>query len=84
MKKEPVILQQDFYSSYVSTYLKGDINKDRFGKNIGNNMRIEAYSRLTEQIEYALDKADYMAERNSARLSHDEVFGKLRAEINGK
>ena len=45
-------------------------------------MSIEAYSRLTDRIELALDKADYLAEKDTKRLSHEEVFGKLRAEIN--
>ena len=45
-------------------------------------MSIEAYSRLTDQIELALDRADYLAEKDSTRLSHEDVFGKLRAEIN--
>ena len=47
-------------------------------------MSIEAYSRLADYVEYALDKADYVAEKDSTRLLHDEVFGKLRSEINGK
>ena len=45
-------------------------------------MSIEAYSRLTDQLELALDRADYLAEKDPTRLSHEDVFGKLRAEIN--
>ena len=37
-------------------------------------MSIDAYSRLTQNVEQALDEADEYAERNSERLTHDEVF----------
>lgn len=47
-------------------------------------MSIDAYSRLTDQVEYALDRADYLAEKDPTRLSHEEVFGKLRTEVNEK
>ena len=47
-------------------------------------MSIESYSRLTDQIEYALDKADYQAEHSTTRMTHEEVFDNLRTEINGK
>jgi len=44
-------------------------------------MSIEAYSRLTEDIENALDEADYMAEHDSRRLSHDDVFDSLKGKL---
>lgn len=47
-------------------------------------MSIESYSRLTDQIEYALDKADHQAEYTTTRMTHEEVFDNLRTEINGK
>ena len=47
-------------------------------------MSIEYYSRLVDQIEYALDKADYQAKHDTTRLTHEEVFDTLRKEINGK
>lgn len=46
-------------------------------------MSIEAYSKLTETIEDALDIADKMAEETSDRYTHEEVFSKLREAING-
>lgn len=45
-------------------------------------MSLAAYSKLTEDIEEALDVADAAAERNSKRLSHNEVFGTLREKLN--
>ncbi len=41
-------------------------------------MSIEAYSKLTDKIEKALDEADIQAESTSERMSHEEVFSKLR------
>jgi len=41
-------------------------------------MSIEAYSRLTEYAERMLDEADRQAEETSERLTHEDVFEKLR------
>lgn len=42
-------------------------------------MSLETYSKLTDySIEHALDKADASAQASSKRLSHDEVFGRMR------
>lgn len=38
-------------------------------------LSIEAYSRLTDGVELALDGADRMAEETSERYTHEEVFG---------
>ena len=46
-------------------------------------MSIEQYSKLKDSIEMKLDEADYLAQLNDKRLSHDEVFGDLRSRING-
>lgn len=46
-------------------------------------MSIEEYSRLTDSVEYALDAADAKAQESDERLSHDEVFGRIRKNING-
>ena len=46
-------------------------------------MSIDAYSRLTHNVEQALDEADEYAKENSNRLSHEEVFGNLRSQLNG-
>lgn len=44
-------------------------------------MSIEAYSKLTESIEDALDVADKMAEETNERHSHEEMFAKLREAV---
>lgn len=36
------------------------------------------YSRLIDGVEAALDEADLAAEEDSRRMTHEEVFGKLR------
>ena len=45
-------------------------------------MSIDAYSRLTQNVEQALDEADEYAEANETRLNHEDVFGRLRRQIN--
>ncbi|MBO6307380.1 type II toxin-antitoxin system prevent-host-death family antitoxin [Oribacterium sp. NK2B42] len=46
-------------------------------------MSIETYSKLTKNVEQALSEADEYAATNPERLTHDEVFGRLRRQING-
>lgn len=46
-------------------------------------MSIDAYSRLTQNVEQALDEADEYAIRSSERMTHEDVFGKLRSQLNG-
>ena len=45
-------------------------------------MSIDAYSRLTQNVEQALDEADEYADANATRLNHEDVFGRLRRQIN--
>lgn len=46
-------------------------------------MSIEQYSKLVDSIEMKLSEADLQAESTTERLTHEEVFGKLRKRING-
>ena len=46
-------------------------------------MSIEQYSKLRDMLEMRLDEADYQAEMSSERLSHEDVFTKLRGWVNG-
>ncbi len=46
-------------------------------------LSLEAYSRLTDGVEAALDNADLAAESDEMRYTHDEVFGGIRKRING-
>lgn len=45
-------------------------------------LSLEAYSALTETTENALDEADEIALASQERLSHEEVFRKIREGIN--
>lgn len=44
-------------------------------------LSLEQYSKLTDSVEIALDKADWLAAENAERMSHEEVFGNLRRKI---
>lgn len=46
-------------------------------------MSLEAYSRLTDDVETALDFADYMAAEDSTRMTHEEIFSSIRRKVNG-
>ena len=45
-------------------------------------MSIDSYSRLTSNIEQALDEADDYAATTAERMTHDEIFGSLRRAKN--
>lgn len=44
-------------------------------------MSIEAYSRLVERTEDALDEADLYAANNDTRMTHEEVFSKMKKNV---
>jgi hypothetical protein len=44
-------------------------------------LSIEAYSRMTDAVEIALDEADARAEESPYRMTHEEVFGSIRKRI---
>ncbi len=47
-------------------------------------LSLEAYSKLTDGVETALDEADRLAAEDDKRMSHEEVFGGLRRKINAQ
>ena len=47
-------------------------------------LSLEEYSKLTDGVEAALDKADRLAAEGTDRMSHEEVFGNLRRKINAQ
>ena len=57
------------------------LTKNRYGAMVV--LSLEAYSRLTDGIEAALDMADKAAEEDDRRYTHEEVFSNLRRRING-
>jgi prevent-host-death family protein len=44
-------------------------------------MSLEHYTALTQDIEMKLDEADKAAETNPVRLTHEEVFDRVRKRI---
>ena len=46
-------------------------------------LSLEAYSRLTDGVESALDEADKAAMEDDRRYTHEEVFSNLRRRENG-
>ena len=46
-------------------------------------LSLEAYSRLTDGVEAALDEADRYASENEKRYTHDEVFTNIRRRVDG-
>ncbi len=45
-------------------------------------LSLEAYSKLTDGVEAALDETDRLAAEDDRRMTHEEVFGNLREKIN--
>ena len=45
-------------------------------------LSLEAYAKLTDDVEQALDEADEAAEHSTNRYTHEEVFTKLKRRIN--
>lgn len=45
-------------------------------------LSLEAYSKLTDGVESALDEADQMATVDDKRYSHEEVFSGIRRRVN--
>jgi len=46
-------------------------------------MSIDSYAELTNNVELMLDEADYAAAVSNIRYSHNDVFDRLKAGING-
>lgn len=47
-------------------------------------LSLEEYSKLTDGIEAVLDETDQYAAEVTERMTHEEVFGKLRRKINAQ
>ena len=46
--------------------------------------KLRQYAALTDEVELRLDEADRAAELDPARYTEEEVFGRVRARINGR
>lgn len=45
-------------------------------------LSLESYSKLTDEVEAELDKADQLAEEDNTRMIKEQVFGSLRRKLN--
>jgi azurin len=61
---------------------QGKLTKNGYGSMVV--LSLDAYSKLTDGVEAALDEADRVAEEDDRRMSHEEVFGNLRRKINAQ
>ena len=81
----PVTDLQNNYNAIEKEVLESDetmyLTKNGYGAMVV--LSLEAYSRLTDGVEAALDNADLAAESDEMRYTHDEVFGGIRKRING-
>ena len=78
------------YMRNIRTYLIEDVvktgqpvylTKNGYGSMVV--LSLDAYSRLTDDVEYALDAADRQAKKTDVRYTHEEMFSKLRGTTNG-
>ncbi|WP_125141308.1 type II toxin-antitoxin system Phd/YefM family antitoxin [Clostridium transplantifaecale] len=47
-------------------------------------LSLEQYALLTDDVEMKLDEADKLAETDAERLTHAEVFDRIRGRMNGR
>jgi prevent-host-death family protein len=79
----PVSDLRNKFTEIETTVKKGApvyLTKNGYGSMVV--MSIEAYSKLTESVEDALDVADRMAEETTERYTHEEIFAKMREAVN--
>ena len=84
MNIRPVSDLRNKYPEIEQLVLGGEevyLTKNGYGSMVV--MRIEQYSKLKDALEMKLDEANYQAENTAERLSHDDVFSKLRGRVNG-
>lgn len=81
----PVSDLRNKFTEIESTVREGSpvyLTKNGYGSMVV--LSLEEYSRLTDPIEVALDYADYVAKNDSRRMTHEEVFGRIRENLNAK
>ena len=80
MKMRPVSDLRNNLSEIESDVQNGThVSLTRSGHGTAVLMSLADYERLTNPVEAALDEADRMAEETPLRLTHEEVFRRLRA-----
>ena len=81
----PVSDLRNNFTEIEKTVREGDpvyLTKHGYGSMVV--LSIEDYSKLVDPTEIALDQADYLASSDPRRMTHDEVFGKLRESLDVK
>ena len=84
MDIRPVSDLRNKFTEIEKTVQKGQpvyLTKNGYGVMVV--LSIDTYTKLTNKIEYALDQADKQAEKDSTRLTHEDVFTLIKEEING-
>lgn len=79
----PVSDLRNKYNDIEKIVNKGEpvfLTKNGYGSMVVLSLR--EYSKLTNEVEFALDEADRLSESNNERLSHEEVFDGLSEKIN--
>ena len=85
IKIRPVSDLRNKFTEIESVVREGDpvyLTKNGYGTMVV--LSLESYSKLTDSVEFALDQTDYIAENDSKRMSHDEVFDGIREKLNAK
>lgn len=83
MQIRPVSDLRNKFADIEKTVSSGEpvyLTKNGYGTMVV--LSLNAYSRLIESVETALDKADKLAEETSVRYTHEEVFDKIRKKVN--
>ena len=72
-------MREETYHLYLNEEERSQVIQSLIA--LKNNL--DAYSRLIDGVEAALDEADQFAAENETRYTHEEVFANLRRKING-
>ena len=81
----PVSDLRNKFTDIENVVEKGDpvyLTKNGYGTMVV--LSIDTYSKIIESEEYIMDVADAAAASTNHRLTHDEVFGKIKDKLNAK
>lgn len=81
----PVSDLRNNFTEIESIVKKGEpvyLTKNGYGSMVV--LSLEQYASLTDEVELRLDEADRAAELDSSRYTEEEVFGRVKARINGR
>lgn len=81
----PVSDLRNKFTEIESVVRKGEavyLTKNGYGSMVV--LSLENYSKLIDNVEHALDMADYLAEKDNRRMTHEEVFAGLKEKLSAK